>query len=404
MEDKPKLWNSAYDYEKYEQEGYKTPASFSTKRTLNNQAPRTAQAHAAERGPGKKGTQSLREQSRSPDDKLEESTDRDAEESTDRDADMSNDRQKEEQLYYQQQQQQSPRQQYAPRYPQEPIRRRRNEYEQPPDIGYDPYAAEQQNSKRRDASSKGGEPHPGWILLLRFHRDGIAQVKRALLMCQKHIEQDMGRIMGIALSYGVRIREGGDAWVTFGRMRHFGGGNWDVQQSPTQDETNYCVLAIYYPSLTRAIQWFDRDSMFKQKDFPTPYTTDCIALPLNSSVDTKFSKTLVLTEYPRISHPEYFRDKFSIPTEDMMRTRFRSTPYVVKATSIPIDDPRQRVARHLRGCWIKRNSIITVSMFDSMSEAHRYFTDPEYYKCKECQDRVSAPTTVIMDLEDWRNL
>ena len=50
--------------------------------------------------------------------------------------------------------------------------------------------------------------------------------------------------------------EGGDAWVTFGRMRYHEGGNWDVQQGP--DETNYCVLVIYYPSLTRAMQWFDR--------------------------------------------------------------------------------------------------------------------------------------------------
>lgn len=56
----------------------------------------------------------------------------------------------------------------------------------------------------------------------------------------------------------VRVLEGGDAWVTFGRMRYHGGGNWDVQTAPSQDETNYCVLAIFYPSLTRAIQWFDR--------------------------------------------------------------------------------------------------------------------------------------------------
>jgi len=39
-------------------------------------------------------------------------------------------------------------------------------------------------------------------------------------------------------------------------MRYHEGGNWDVQQGP--DETNYCVLVIYYPSLTRAMQWFDR--------------------------------------------------------------------------------------------------------------------------------------------------
>ncbi|XP_060595843.1 uncharacterized protein LOC132749923 [Ruditapes philippinarum] len=185
-------------------------------------------------------------------------------------------------------------------------------------------------------------------------------------------------------------------------MRYFGGGNWDVQQAPNHNDTTYSVLAIYFPSLTRAIQWFDRDSCFKQKDFPPPYTTDCIALPLNSSVDTKFCKTLVLTEYPRISHPEYFRDKFSIPTQEMMSKRFSATPYVVKATSIPTDDPRQRVARHLRGSWIKRNSIITLSLFGSLNETHRYFTDPEYLRCKEAQDRVSAPTTVIMDLEDWR--
>ncbi|XP_045193569.2 uncharacterized protein LOC123549501 isoform X2 [Mercenaria mercenaria] len=288
-------------------------------------------------------------------------------------------------------------------YPQEPIRNRRPYYEPPPDIGYNPNGGQDVMKEHfREDYEYGSGPHPGWVLLLRFHRDGEVSVRRALTMAAKHIDSDGGRILGLARSYSVRLREGGDAWVTFGGMRHFGGGNWDVQQTPSQDDTHYAVLAIYYPSLSRAIQWFDRDSCFKQKDFPPPYTTDCIALPLSSSVDTKFCKTLVMSEYPRISHPEYFRDKFSIPTQEMMRTRFRATPYVVKASSIPVDDPRQRVARHLRGSWIKRNSIITLSMFDSLNETHRYFTDPEYLKCKEAQDRVSAPTTVIMDLEDWR--
>lgn len=280
---------------------------------------------------------------------------------------------------------------YVP-YPQEPLSRR-HDYVPPPEIGqrFDPYK-EQEIVK----------PHPGWILLLRYAKDGDAMVRRALHMAQKHIDSDGGRILGIAPPYGIRIHEGGDGWVTYGRLRHMGRGQWDVQQGPNMDETNYCVLAIYYPSLSRAIQWFDRDSAFKQKDFPPPNCTDCIVLPLNSTVDTKYCKTMVLTEYPKISHPEYFRDKFSVPTEDMMRSRFRASPYVVKASSIPIDDPHQRVARHLRGSWIKRNSVITLSMFDSLQETRRYFSDPEYYKCKEAQDRVSAPTTVVMDMEDWR--
>lgn len=241
-------------------------------------------------------------------------------------------------------------------------------------------------------------PHPGWILLLRFHKDGEVNVRRALTMCAKHIASDSGRILGLARSHEVCITEGGDAWTTFMKMRHVGCENMDVY-SP---ETNYCILAIYYASLARAIQWFDRDSCFKQKDFPVPYTTDCIALPLTSSIDTKNCKTLVMTEYPKISHADYFREQFSIPTEDMMLSRFKASPYVVKTTSVPIDDPRQSVARHLRGSWIKRNSIITVSMFDSMQEALRYITDEEYIKCKQAQDKVSSPTTVIMDLEDWK--
>ncbi|KAL4235436.1 hypothetical protein ACF0H5_007072 [Mactra antiquata] len=274
-------------------------------------------------------------------------------------------------------------------YPQEPIRRRRA-YEQPPDIGYDPYAP-----------NEAPKTHPGWILLLRYNKAGEAEVRRALTMCAKHIEADGGRILGIAPPRSVFIREGGDSWFTFGKMRYYGQGNWDIQQSPEDQKTDYSILAIYYPSLSRAIQWFDRDSSFKNKDFPARHTVDCIALPLNSSVDTQYGKTLVMTEYPKISHPEYFRDKFSIPSEDMMRKRFRATPYVVKTTSIPTDDPRMRVARHLRGSWIKRNSIITVSMFDSKQETDRYFTDSEFFRCKEAQDRVSAPTTVIIDLGDW---
>lgn len=40
-------------------------------------------------------------------------------------------------------------------------------------------------------------------MLLRFHRDGMAQVQRALTMCAKHIDADSGRIIGIARSYNV---------------------------------------------------------------------------------------------------------------------------------------------------------------------------------------------------------
>lgn len=86
-------------------------------------------------------------------------------------------------------------------------------------------------------------------------------------------------------------------------------------------------------------------------------------------------KTLALTEYPKITYPEYFRDYFSIPTEDLMRKKFKAMPYVVKASSVPVDDPKQRVARHLRGSWIKRNSVITLSLFESLKEAVNYYTD-----------------------------
>ena len=45
--------------------------------------------------------------------------------------------------------------------------------------------------------------------------------------------------------------------MTFGRMRNYGD-HLEVQRSPKETKTNYCVLVIYYPSLSRAIQWFDR--------------------------------------------------------------------------------------------------------------------------------------------------
>ena len=38
---------------------------------------------------------------------------------------------------------------------------------------------------------------------MRFHKDGESQVRHALTMCQKHIEDDGGRILGLARPYGV---------------------------------------------------------------------------------------------------------------------------------------------------------------------------------------------------------
>ena len=86
-------------------------------------------------------------------------------------------------------------------------------------------------------------------------------------------------------------------------------------------------------------------------------------------------KTLSLTEYLKITYAEYFRDFFSSPTEDLMKKKFRAMPYVVKTSSAPVDDVNQRVARHLRGSWLKRNSVITLSLFESLKEAIRYYTD-----------------------------
>ena len=39
--------------------------------------------------------------------------------------------------------------------------------------------------------------------MMRFHKDGESQVRHALTMCQKHIEDDGGRILGLARPYGV---------------------------------------------------------------------------------------------------------------------------------------------------------------------------------------------------------
>ena len=47
------------------------------------------------------------------------------------------------------------------------------------------------------------QPNPGWYLMMRFHKDGESQVRHALIMCQKHIEADGGRILGLARPSGV---------------------------------------------------------------------------------------------------------------------------------------------------------------------------------------------------------
>ena len=50
--------------------------------------------------------------------------------------------------------------------------------------------------------------------MMRFHKDGESQVRHALTMCQKHIEDDGGRILGLARPYGVSSWS--IQWVKYG--------------------------------------------------------------------------------------------------------------------------------------------------------------------------------------------
>ena len=67
-----------------------------------------------------------------------------------------------------------------------------------------------------------------------------------------------------------------------------------------------------------------------------------------------------------------------------MKLKYKAKPYVVKATSLPVDNPRERVARHLRGSWIKRNSVITLSLFQSLRDAVNYFNDSKFIHLDTC--------------------
>ncbi|KAL3858979.1 hypothetical protein ACJMK2_009249 [Sinanodonta woodiana] len=242
--------------------------------------------------------------------------------------------------------------------------------------------------------------HPGWFFLMRFNKAGIHIVKDALQRRNETIRSDGGQVLGIAQSHSIKVVQGGEGWVTHGRMVNKGS-SWYVQNSPEQLETDMCVLVMWFHSVQKGLEWIVGDVYFKQVDFPHPYGMDIIALPVYEMPDQR-SRTLVLTEYPRIDNPDQFRDAFARPSEQLMRSsKVQAYPQFIRAMTVPPTSPEDRVSRHVRGYWLKRNSIVSAHMFSSFDTALDYFyRNEEARRLRQVEETLSYPTTIIMDLAD----
>lgn len=74
--------------------------------------------------------------------------------------------------------------------------------------------------------------------------------------------------------------------------------------------------------------------------------------------------TFVITEYPEVKNPEYFRTGIIEPMQDILRY-FKCEPFVVRTTGVLVE----------RGCWISPKSSVTIHRFSDAREAERFHKD-----------------------------
>ncbi|XP_071174157.1 uncharacterized protein [Mytilus edulis] len=199
-------------------------------------------------------------------------------------------------------------------------------------------------------------PESGVYLFIRTHKDALSDIKTSF---QKH--KTMLNQSGMLTGISTRVRITGDY------------SNWQLKRGPafedhgvTEYDTDYIVIVLWFPNAKAAKYWIDYDKDFKGASFPAPYGRDMVIVPINYIPPEDGScRTFLLTEYPAVKHPDYFRTDIIEPMRDILRD-YNCEPFVVRTNNASVD----------RSSWIGTGSTLAVHRFPSDTEAQRFLTDP----------------------------
>ena len=75
-------------------------------------------------------------------------------------------------------------------------------------------------------------------------------------------------------------------------------------------------------------------------------------------------RTFLLTEYPEVKQPDYFRTQIIEPMREVLRD-YHCEPFVVRTNGVA----------PVRGSWITQRSTIAVHRFSTDDEAQRFYHD-----------------------------
>ncbi|XP_063440510.1 uncharacterized protein LOC134721431 isoform X4 [Mytilus trossulus] len=199
-------------------------------------------------------------------------------------------------------------------------------------------------------------PESGVYLFIRTHKDALSDIKTSF---QKH--KTMLNQSGMLTGISTRVRITGDY------------SNWQLKRGPafedhgvTEYDTDYIVIVLWFPNAKAAKYWIDYDKDFKGASFPAPYGRDMVIVPINYIPPEDGScRTFLLTEYPAVKHPDYFRTDIIEPMRDILRD-YNCEPFVVRTNNASVD----------RSSWIGTGSTLAVHRFPNDTEAQRFLTDP----------------------------
>ncbi|CAC5426620.1 unnamed protein product [Mytilus coruscus] len=200
------------------------------------------------------------------------------------------------------------------------------------------------------------KPESGVYLFIRTHKDALSDIKTSF---QKH--KTMLNQSGMLTGISTRVRITGDY------------SNWQLKRGPafedhgvTEYDTDYIVIVLWFPNAKAAKYWIDYDKDFKGASFPAPYGRDMVIVPINYIPPEDGScRTFLLTEYPAVKHPDYFRTEIIEPMRDILRD-YNCEPFVVRTNNASVD----------RSSWIGTGSTLAVHRFPNDTEAQRFLTDP----------------------------
>ncbi|XP_062583164.1 uncharacterized protein LOC134244914 isoform X24 [Saccostrea cucullata] len=212
----------------------------------------------------------------------------------------------------------------------------------------------------------------GVYLFVRTNKLAKADVVKALQEGRSVLANSYGQLKGIATSREIQLLEGNEGWDIHAHITRTG--DYWLEQSRESTEINDIIIVIWFPTFNDAEKWVISEKHFKISNYPDPYGSDVLILPLNDSQpQERIAYTYLMTEYPRTMDSDHFRDVFAPRIRALLQKKYGINEFFIQSVG----------AKVIRGSWLKNNSIVTGIQFRNRREAQDFFFDPEYRQIRQ---------------------